>query len=630
MAATASIMLPAVTSQEIEACVPGALVGGKYRLEHLLGEGGMANVWLARNELLDLPVAVKVMRRDIRGDEAAARLLTEARVQANLRHPNVVRVYDYGLTASGDAYIVMEHLEGCSLADWIEREGALSPELAVKFLLPVIDALCAAHRAGVVHRDVKPDNIFIACPEGELCPKLLDFGVAKLDDEFHPRLTGRGGVIGSPAYMAPEQARGLPDVDERADVWATCVVLYEAITGKPTFDGDNYNALMLAVIEYEPPPLTGSVCARLWPIIRAGLAKERDERTGSMLELGAQLAGWLKERGASEELGGEPVGWRWAFAASGVGASKLRAKPGARRRVPTPAALGSRAAAGFAACLRAMHDDLFAPALRSLATATRSARSIRKAAAVKLAAATCVGGSIMMLGLTYEPFASAATSPKAAYAMEETAQPAQPERQPRADQAARPQRAAQPIAASAASLPRGRARSASRDVNAVASAERELRQVRSADVDRVGSSQPARTREAFTPNGASAHAAPPEPDHSSQASEPQSATPAGEIAPSDVVTVRPARDTPAYAHPESRARGIPRLDASDFANVPAPQPSAASPVRSRLEPSSRSSDSEPTRLTSTFARGRNAQLAAPVKPASARSSEAELGLKNPW
>jgi len=225
-------------------CAPGALLGGKYRLERLLGEGGMANVWLARNEFLDLPVALKIVRPEIRGSETAARLLTEARVQANLRHPNVARVYDYGQTESGDAFIVMELLEGYSMADWLEREGPLDPVLAVQVMLPVIDALCAAHRAGVVHRDLKPDNIFISHPTTDLCPKLLDFGIAKINTEFNPRLTGQGGVIGSPAYMAPEQARGLADCDERVDVWAACVVLYEAVTGKPAFDGTNYLALM--------------------------------------------------------------------------------------------------------------------------------------------------------------------------------------------------------------------------------------------------------------------------------------------------------------------------------------------------------------------------------------------------
>jgi serine/threonine protein kinase len=290
------------------------LLGGKYRLERLLGEGGMGQVWLARNELLDLPVALKILRRDALHEDMAARLLLEARVEAKLQHPNVVRVFDCGSTASGEPYIVMELLEGISLGALLATRGALSPLDAVQLLLPVIDGLCAAHRAGVVHRDLKPDNIFIVRGEHHPVPKILDFGIAKLNDRAARHLTATGQVLGSPAYMSPEQARGSLDIDSRADIWAMCVVLYETVTGQPAFDGDNYNAVLRAVIECEPvaPQLPG--CDELWPIVRRGLLKRRTERCASMEELGAALAQWLLARGVNEDVSGQSLAPRWVTA----------------------------------------------------------------------------------------------------------------------------------------------------------------------------------------------------------------------------------------------------------------------------------------------------------------------------
>jgi serine/threonine-protein kinase len=428
MNASASIVLPSMTPLETEECAPGGLLGGKYRLERLLGEGGMANVWLARNELLDLPVALKIVRPEIRGSETAARLLTEARVQANLRHPNIARVYDYGQTASGDAFIVMELLEGCSLAEWIEREGALSPVLAVQLMLPIIDALCAAHRAGVIHRDLKPDNIFISYPTSALCPKLLDFGIAKINDgSKSARLTGRGGVVGSPAYMAPEQARGFEDCDERVDVWAACVVLYESITGKPAFDGANHLALMIAVIEEELAPLTGPDCAALWPILSAGLVKERDGRTSSMLTLGAQLAEWLASQGASQDLGGEPVHWRYAFSASEE-APMLAARRSSRwnaRVVSSASASDAHAETNRAHFDRRVSGrragDRRSPTPLSTISGSRrtisfSPGAVRRAAAARLAVAACLGGGLLVLGLNHGPLAWLNPPPRAAFA----------------------------------------------------------------------------------------------------------------------------------------------------------------------------------------------------------------------
>jgi eukaryotic-like serine/threonine-protein kinase len=291
------------------------LIAERYRLERLLGEGGMGSVWMARNVMLDLPVALKIVRPEARGQDTCERLLMEARVEASLAHPNVVRVFDCGITEDGDAFIVMELLEGCSLGDLLYEQGALRPEFAVQLLLPVIHALSTAHQAGIVHRDLKPDNIFISRTGGQLCPKILDFGIAKFNahDGRSPALhkTGRGMVMGSPAYMAPEQVRGLPDLDARADVWAMTVVLYEALTGKMAFDADNYNAVLCEVLERELTPLTDPDRSDLWPILQRGLAKDRARRIGSLRELGTLLANWLTSRGVTDDASGEALSRNW-------------------------------------------------------------------------------------------------------------------------------------------------------------------------------------------------------------------------------------------------------------------------------------------------------------------------------
>jgi serine/threonine-protein kinase len=292
---------------------PGSLIGGKYRLESLLGEGGMGAVWHARNVRLDLPVALKLLHPEVRCEDTMTRLLTEARVEAKLCHASIVRVFDYGETERGDAYIVMELLEGSSLGDLLDEHGPLPAEAAVRLLLPIIHGLCAAHRAGIVHRDLKPENIFIAQAGSQLQPKLLDFGIAKLHGELWAQMTVDGCLLGSPAYMAPEQARGLADVDQRADIWAMCVVLHELISGVNPFAADNQYAVLSAVVEREPPALTGPGCATLWPILQRGLIKDRNQRFANACELGEALARWLIEQGEREDACGEPLAWNWAL-----------------------------------------------------------------------------------------------------------------------------------------------------------------------------------------------------------------------------------------------------------------------------------------------------------------------------
>jgi serine/threonine protein kinase len=291
---------------------PGAIVAEKYELRSPLGEGGMGSVWLANNRVLEYPVALKLLHADFDAEDAGDRLLREARAAARIGHRAIVRVFDFGYTEQGDPFIVMELLEGETLAEILLKRGQLDAIEAVQILLPVVDAVAEAHACGIVHRDLKPANIFLVREQRRIQPKVVDFGIAKMDHgspESSRVLTRQGEVIGSPGYMSPEQARGSSVISGRTDVWAICVVLYECITGATPFGGDNYNAWMRAIIEDAVVPsvdLNGGD-AELWAILERGMRKTPEERWGSMRELGAALAGWLILQGVEQDVCGDPL-----------------------------------------------------------------------------------------------------------------------------------------------------------------------------------------------------------------------------------------------------------------------------------------------------------------------------------
>jgi serine/threonine-protein kinase len=293
--------------------VPGDVIDGKYRLTRIIGRGGMGAVWLAHNLPLDMDVAVKLIRRDRTAPEAAGRLLQEARAAARLKHPSIVRVFDFGESEQGDPFIVMELLNGESLGAILRRKKRLSPTMAVQTLLPVASALASAHGKGIVHRDLKPDNVLLITDEsGALVPKVVDFGIAKLLSNNPDRpFTLAGEVLGSPDYMSPEQARGAENVGEPTDVWAFSVVLYEAVAGRRPFDGPNYNSLIAAILTNDPPPIPNLGDAALWAILQRGLAKNIATRWGSMRDLGAALAQWAVDKGIEEDVCGNRIAKQW-------------------------------------------------------------------------------------------------------------------------------------------------------------------------------------------------------------------------------------------------------------------------------------------------------------------------------
>ena len=243
----------------------GALIAGKLRLTHQLGQGGMGVVWAARHLALDTDVAVKLIRPErVAADPAlVARFEREARATARIAHPHVVQVMDYGTLDDAVPYLVMELLRGFSLADLLARGGRLSVATARSLVQQVASALGAAHESGVIHRDIKPHNIFIT-GEAEGYPvfvKVLDFGVAKmLGDSQVPgadaALTQTGTVIGSPPYMSPEQIEGHKDVDLRADLWSLGVILYESLTGALPFQGSSFVSVGSAILRGKYTPAT--------------------------------------------------------------------------------------------------------------------------------------------------------------------------------------------------------------------------------------------------------------------------------------------------------------------------------------------------------------------------------------
>jgi len=316
--------------------MPGVVIAQKYRLDCCLGEGGQGSVWRAENLVLEVPVALKLVHAEAIHGLVPERLFREARAAATLGHPAIVRVFDIGRTSDGLPFLVMELLRGESLADELVRTQRLPPTRALRLLLPIADGLVAAHAERIVHRDVKPDNIFVAVSGDWIQPKLLDFGLARrsASGDRLKRLTDAGAVLGTPAYLSPEQASGRREVDERADVWSFCATLYECLTGSVPFRGTSWHQLRRQILRDEPKSLQdhGVDAPELWQILQRGLAKSPDERWQSMQALGRALAEWLLARGVTSDICGVSLEVRW-LRSEPLGVSALPAAP----EVPSPA-----------------------------------------------------------------------------------------------------------------------------------------------------------------------------------------------------------------------------------------------------------------------------------------------------
>jgi serine/threonine protein kinase len=240
----------------------GDILAGKYRVERVLGIGGMGVVVAAQHILLEDRVAIKLLRPEMLADVAAVeRFAREARAVVKIKSEHVARVFDVGTLEDGTPYMVMEFLEGGDLATWLEYRGPLPVEQAVEFVLQTCVAVAEAHALGIVHRDLKPANLFcVQRSDGQLAVKVLDFGISKVaglaTSGTSPREGDRSGTgaLGSPFYMSPEQMHGSKDVGPQADIWALGVILYELLTGQVPFPGETVAEVALKVIAHAPVP----------------------------------------------------------------------------------------------------------------------------------------------------------------------------------------------------------------------------------------------------------------------------------------------------------------------------------------------------------------------------------------
>jgi serine/threonine-protein kinase len=272
---------------------PQNRIADKFRLKRRIATGGMGEVWVARNEATQADVALKVLRR---GDADRAeelqieeRFRHEARLSAMLSHRSIVKVFDLIEAPGGTLVLVMELLRGETLQRCLEKRGPREAAEAVAIITPVLSALGHAHERGIVHRDVTPSNIFLAVdPDGHVTPKLVDFGIAKLEKGEAPVKTVDGRVLGTPRYMAPERIRGATQIDGRADVFAAAVVLYETMTGVSPFAASNPAASLAAVLERHIDP-DERIDPRLWVEIQRAMSKRPYERHTSAHEFAAEL-----------------------------------------------------------------------------------------------------------------------------------------------------------------------------------------------------------------------------------------------------------------------------------------------------------------------------------------------------
>ncbi len=275
----------------------GTTLAERYHVTAKIGQGGMGAVYEAKHTVIGKRVAVKVLLdKHASKDQIVARLKREARLASSIGHENIIDITDFGTTASGRTFVVMEYLEGKSLGEIIAHGGRIEGQRAIRIARQIASALCATHDKGVVHRDIKPDNIFVIDRDGDEFIKVLDFGISRSltpEEDEDIRLTQTGMVLGTPLYMSPEQAQGDDDLDHRIDIYALGVILYESVTGEVPFRGKNYLSILAQVIgdtPKEPSELLSGLDRDLESVICKAMAKDRNDRYQTMDELASDLA----------------------------------------------------------------------------------------------------------------------------------------------------------------------------------------------------------------------------------------------------------------------------------------------------------------------------------------------------
>ncbi len=271
--------------------LPGETLAGKYRIERVLGRGGMGIVLAARHIQLDERVAIKFLLGE-HSDDSAERFLREGRAAAKVKGEHVCRVFDFGRLETGEPYLVMDHLEGVDLARKLANDGPQTASTVVGWVIQACDALADAHAMGIVHRDLKPANLFLSMrPDGSSCAKVLDFGISKLARA--ETMTAPAITMGSPVYMSPEQMESARDVDARSDVWSLGVVMYELMAGRPPFVGESMVQLTVLVREQREEPLeivVPGLDVGLARVVARCLEKNPEARYASVADLASALA----------------------------------------------------------------------------------------------------------------------------------------------------------------------------------------------------------------------------------------------------------------------------------------------------------------------------------------------------
>jgi serine/threonine-protein kinase len=278
---------------------PGEVLNGKYRIERVIGKGGMGAVLAAHHLMLDQPIAIKFLLGEIaQNEEARRRFLNEGKNAFKIKSEHVCRIFDFG-EENGMPYMVMEFLDGEDLSQMLEKRGALPVEEAVDYVLQALEAIAQAHALGIVHRDLKPANLFLhRNTDSSTIVKVLDFGIAKaasnpFGETGGHNLTSTKSMLGSPLYMSPEQLRSAKSVDARADIWALGVILYELLTGTVPFNGETLGELFIAILEQPPPPVSHKrpdVPQVLSDAIMRCLQRNVDTRFMNVAELAAGIA----------------------------------------------------------------------------------------------------------------------------------------------------------------------------------------------------------------------------------------------------------------------------------------------------------------------------------------------------
>ncbi|HEX7480179.1 MAG TPA: serine/threonine-protein kinase [Polyangiales bacterium] len=297
-------------SQQAHGTSPGRIIAGKYRIEGIVGSGGMGVVMAAEHLQLKQKVAIKLISMENLSEaqqaDARKRFVREGQAAARLTSDHVVRIFDVGTLDNGAPFMVMELLRGEDLATTIERQGPAPVDVAVDYLVQACDALMEAHANGIVHRDLKPANLFAARrPDGRVTIKVLDFGISKLvsadTEPLDASLTSARTVVGSPHYMSPEQVRNAKSVDSRTDIWALGAVLYELLVGARAFDADTLPGLCAAIAADAPPPIRiqrADVPEALEAVVLRCLEKDLQKRFQTVLDLSTALQPFVAAAGS--------------------------------------------------------------------------------------------------------------------------------------------------------------------------------------------------------------------------------------------------------------------------------------------------------------------------------------------